>query len=311
MYKSIINSFESSCWKIQFMRAVRILNFNLPTLIINQTLIDFGMYMHRVVSWSPANILDFLFSSFTSRRKNIRERRMRSRNVARTHEFSTRKSFHGCPRVLTRVSETERGRAFVLRERGLTREHAAAWNTHAAHSRVPSITAHAIPQCEKPFFPPRTLGRTHARARTVDEDDASSSEFTRTGEPPPRLKILSVGRAGATGVDHSSERPFTPRLRQIVPHANSSSVARGAGDGGTPLDGGDDAGTSSLPLSTPRSRWVLRGVRAGHARPVYIPREKHDARGASLCGKARRRGATQVETDRRRAAAFTRSGKAV
>lgn len=42
------------------MEAARILNFNLPTLIINQTLIDFGVYMHRVVSWSPASVLDFL-----------------------------------------------------------------------------------------------------------------------------------------------------------------------------------------------------------------------------------------------------------
>lgn len=131
-----------------------------------------------------------MFSCFFTVKRKISEKKN-----ARTYRFahsriSTRKSFHACPRVLTRVSETEGTCVRFAR----TRPHART-RRRVGYTLTPGSlrSAHAIPQCEKPFFPPRMLGRTHARARTVDEDDASSSEFTRTGELPPRLKILSVG----------------------------------------------------------------------------------------------------------------------
>lgn len=111
------------------------------------------------------------------------------------------------------------------------------------------------------------------------------------------------------------ERPFTPRLRRTVVDASSSSVARAAGDGGTPLDGDDDAGTSSLPLSTPR-RGFLGGqsrARASRAR-VFGGKTRLGRRSDGRLvrrgdaeakrGEATWRAATQVETDRRRAAAF-------
>lgn len=128
-------------------------------------------------------------------------------------------------------------------------------------------SAHATPAVRKALFPSR---RTSARARTHRRRRRRRIvvEFTRARESPlrPRLKILNAKGVHVERRSRSRERPFTPRLRrEVVVHA-SSSVARAAGDGGTPLDDGDDAGTSSLPLSThttPHSR-------ARAARAVYI-----------------------------------------
>lgn len=175
-----------------------------------------------------------------------------------------------------------------MRERNLTREHSAACN-HAAHSSGPFDQYTLPPQCEKPFFPPdahpRARARTHRRRR---RRRIVVVGFTRARESPLhplRPKILNAG-AGAFngGVERRSrsrERPFTPSLhRAVVVHA-SNSVARAAGGGGTPLDDGDDAGTSSLPLSThsvPHSR-----ARASRAVCISGGKEKkkrgkHDAR---------------------------------
>lgn len=104
-----------------------------------------------------------LFSCSFTLRKEISVKR-NARTYRSTHSrISTRKSFHACPRVLTRVSETEGTRA-RLRERGLTREHAAAWNTRCL---LPGpLDQHTLSRSAKsPFSPPvRRDERTRAHA---------------------------------------------------------------------------------------------------------------------------------------------------
>lgn len=84
---------------------------------------------------------------------------MRARNVSRTHEFPRERVFTAV-REFSREFPRRKERAFVRGPR--TREHAAAWNTRCSLPG-PFDQAHAIPQCEKPFFPPRDA-RTRAHA---------------------------------------------------------------------------------------------------------------------------------------------------
>lgn len=172
-----------------------------------------------------------------------------------------------------------------------SRENTPPRGIHAAYSRIPSISTR-YPAVRKALFPPCTLGCTHARARTVDEDDASPSEFTRTGEPPPRLKILSVGRAG-------SEESITREAVHSVP-STGLSFTRVVASLGLPATAGRHSTATTTP-ALPRYHYphLVAGSFAGRAGRPRVPcrinfGEKHTAR---LYGEATRRDASRKRID--------------
>lgn len=212
-------------------------------------------------------------------KQNIPEKEKRARTVRALTNVHARELF-------SRLSAK-----FPIKERALvcgsetSRENTAPRAITPLTLRGPSITTRYPRSAKSPFSLPTHI-RARARARTADgDDDASSSSGSRAQSPlrPLRPKILNAGASngGVERRSRSRERPFTPSLhRAVVVHANNS-VARAAGGGGTPLDDGDDAGTSSLPLSThsvPHSR-----ARASRAVCISGGKEKkkrgkHDAR---------------------------------
>lgn len=189
------------------MRTAHISSFNVPTLIINRTLIDFGMYISPSHKPGLASVLCLLVSLHWREKKKNPRRRMRARIVRALTNFHAKDA---CPRVLTRVSETEgnvRSFARTRASRERTRRRVGCTPLTPGSLRFSA----RYPAVRKALFSPPYVG-THARARTHRRRRRriAVGVHAHGRETPPRLKILSAGACW-------SEEPITREAVHSAP----------------------------------------------------------------------------------------------
>lgn len=144
------------------MRTAHISSFNVPTLIINRTLIEFGMYISPSHKPGPASVLCVLVSLHWREKSKESEKKNARTYRPRTHEFPRERRLSASSHASFRDG---RERALVRANEGLTRENTPPRGVHAAHSRVPSIQRTLSRSAKSPFFPPvRWDARTRAHA---------------------------------------------------------------------------------------------------------------------------------------------------
>lgn len=126
---------------------------------------------------------------FSAKKKCSRGRK-KNDDDARTHEFSTRTSFHACRRALTRASDGGSfSRSAVSRECETSRETSRAPRGIAPRSLTGALRSAARhPAMRRALFSPPRLVETHARTRA----HAPRASHRRVRIHAPRVRAASL-----------------------------------------------------------------------------------------------------------------------